>query len=494
MRAIVDSLTGRVSMYRLATIALAAVLAMGLVLGSLGIVGVDPVGLVGTLVVVGVATLGAGEIAARLARVVPHRESSIITALIIACVVPPSVAPADLAGAAAAGVIAALSKYLVVWRGRHLLNPAATGVWLAGMLGLTVGVWWVATPAMLPVVALGALLLLDRTRRLDVGVVLVVLVVAIVGARITATGAAPLDAVLSVVLLYPVVFLGGFMLSEPLTLPPLRWQRLLAAGVVALVFSVPFSLSLGPVAVYTSPELALLCGNAVAFAVSRRPGFSLRLLEAVPLSPTATEFRFAPSRPLRFAAGQWIELHLPHAADVRGSRRVFTIASPPSAAVGEHPLVALGMRMPEGGSSFKRALAALEPGSSVRATQVSGDFVLPRDTAIPLVLVASGIGVTPLASQLAEAAGAGERRDAVVVLLAGSADERLYREVLDGAGARVVELDRSALTSEGLRTAVPDIARRRGFVSGPPALVAAGRSALRAAGAKRVRTDYFAGY
>jgi len=218
MRATVDAVTGRVSMYRLTVIALAAVLVMGVLLGSLGVIGVDPLGLLATLGVVGVATVGANEVAARLARVVPHRESSVITALIIACLLPPSVATMDLVGAALAGVVAALSKYLIVWRGRHILNPAATGVWVAGLTGLTVGIWWIATPAMLPVVALGALLLLDRTRRLDIGVLLVVLVVAIIGTRVTLTGATPLDAYLSILVLYPVVFLAGFMLTEPITL------------------------------------------------------------------------------------------------------------------------------------------------------------------------------------------------------------------------------------------------------------------------------------
>lgn len=494
MRATVDAVTGRASMYRLATIALAAVLAMGLLLGALDIIGPDPIGLLATLGVVGVATLGANEIAARAARVVPHRESSVITALIIVCLVPPSVATLDLVGAAAAGVIASLSKYLLVWRGRHILNPAATGVWVAGLLGLTVGIWWIATPEMLPIVALGALLLLDRTRRLDIGVVLVALTVAIIGTRLVLTGATPLDAYLSVFVVYPVVFLAGYMLSEPITLPPRRWQQWLTAAVVAVAFSIPFSFALGPVLIYTSPELALLLGNVVAFAVSRRPGFALRLTGKRALSPTATEFRFAPTRPVRYAAGQWLELHLPHAADIRGTRRVFSIASAPSAAIGDSPEIAIGLRMPEQGSSFKRALAALEPGSLVRATQVSGDFLLPRDPAQPVVLVAGGIGVTPFASQLDELRRRGEERDVVIVVIPSGEDEILYEEVIEDSGARVVRLTRGELTAEGLREAVPDIARRRGYVSGAPGLVAAGRTALRAAGAKRVRTDYFAGY
>ncbi len=134
MRAAIDAVTGRVSMYRLTVLALAAVLVMGVVLGAVDVIGVDPLGLLGVIGVVLVATIGANEVAARLARVVPHRESSIITALIIACLVPPQATTMSLIGAAAAGVIAALSKYLIVWRGRHIVNPAATGVLVAGLL------------------------------------------------------------------------------------------------------------------------------------------------------------------------------------------------------------------------------------------------------------------------------------------------------------------------------------------------------------------------
>lgn len=489
MRAAIDAVTGRVSMYRLTVGALAAVLVMGVVLGAVGVIGVDPLGLLGVTGVVLVATIGANEIAARLARVVPHRESSIITALIIACLVPPQATTMSLVGAAAAGVLAALSKYLLVWRGRHVLNPAATGVLIAGFFGLTVGIWWIGTAAMLPVVAIGALLLLDRTRRLEIGVVFVAVAVVVYVGRGIAVGLPALDVLQNAVLLTPVVFLAGYMLTEPLTLPPRRWQQVLVAAVAGLLIFLPFAQPVGPFLLANSPELALVVGNLVGFAVSRRRGFALRLVDSRPLSDSAVELRFTPTRPVPFEAGQWLELHLPHRADVRGTRRIFSIASAPSA---EH--VAIGTRMLAEGSSFKRELAALEPGSLVRATQVSGDFVLPKDAAAPLLLLAGGIGVTPFASQLAELAHRGEQRDVVAVLVPSSPDEHLYRATLEQAGARIVVLDRDALTVDALREHVPDIGQRRGYVSGSPAVVAAGASALRAAGAKRVRTDYFAGY
>jgi ferredoxin-NADP reductase len=170
-------------------------------------------------------------------------------------------------------------------------------------------------------------------------------------------------------------------------------------------------------------------------------------------------------------------------------RRSFSIASPPSDAE-----VRLGMRMPEPGSSLKHALRGLEPGSRVATTLVAGDFLLPRDASIPLVMLAGGIGVTPFASQLAELTARGEQRDIVLLVVPSNPGEVLYRDVFAAAGARLVEVSRDDLTRDALLTLVPDLASRRGFVSGAPAVVSAGRAALRAAGAKRVRTDYFVGY
>jgi len=495
VRARIDALTGRVSMYRLATITLSIVLAQAVLFAFIGAIGPDPYAILGTFGVVLVATLGANEATARLARVVPHRESSVITALIVTCIVLPSLTTVGLIVAASTGVLAALSKYLIVWRGRHLLNPAAAGVLVAGIIGYFfnqgVGFWWVATPALLPAVAIGAVLLLDRTRRLDVGLIFIGLAIVLIGIRLVTAGTAPLGAITTVLQLFPVVFLAGFMLSEPLTLPPRRWQQWLTAAVVAVAFSVPFSA--GPI--YTSPELALIIGNIVAFAVSRRSGFSLRLVERASLSPFATEYRFEPSRALRFDAGQYLELHLPHAADIRGLRRTFSIASAPEHAIGsEAPRVAIGMRTPEGGSSFKASLAALEPGTRIAATQIAGDFVLPRDASMPLLLLAGGIGMTPFASQLESLVARGEQRDIVVVVIPSNPDEVLYRDAIEAANARLVVLSRETLTTDALRDAVPDLASRRAYVSGPPAVVAAAATTLRRAGAKRVQTDYFAGY
>ena len=112
----------------------------------------------------------------------------------------------------------------------------------------------------------------------------------------------------------------------------------------------------------------------------------------------------------------------------------------------------------------------------------------------PLMMIAGGIGVTPFASQLGSAAARGESRDVHVVYVPSRPGEVLYRDVLESAGATVTVLDDTPVTADALLTAVPDLASRRAYVSGAPSLVADAATALRRAGARRVRTDYFAGY
>jgi ferredoxin-NADP reductase len=389
---------------------------------------------------------------------------------------------------------------VLAFRGRHLLNPVAAAAVVMSVTGLLPSAWWVATPVLLPFVAVGAFLVLWRTRKLAVGLTFVVVAGAITVGRIVSAGTAFPDALTLVFQSFPIVFLAGFMLSEPLTLPPRRWQQLLVAVVVAVPFSIPFAV--GPV--YSTPEIALVIGNLVAFAFGQRRAVRMRFHGARDLTPTSAAFR----------AGQYLELALPHkGADARGTRRMFSITTPPpvpsgSADTGSH-LVSLGVKLSQPSSSYKRALATLEPGTAVRATWVGGDFVLPGDAVVPLVLAAGGIGVTPFVSQLAERSRRGSAGDVVLIYSVSAADELAYGDELMAAGIRVLVIapDRpddlppgwtylgpARLTSDVLTAQVPDVASRRAYVSGPPAYVDHVAAQLRRAGARRIHRDAFAGY
>jgi ferredoxin-NADP reductase len=301
----------------------------------------------------------------------------------------------------------------------------------------------------------------------------------------------------------PVLFFVGFMLTEPLTLPPRRRQQLALAAVVGVVFAVPYNLGF----VANSPELALLVGNLLAFLAGQRGGIRLNFQESRPLTPTTTEFSFLPDRAVRFVPGQYIELHLPHGrSDGKGLRRVFSLTSAPDAQD-----VTIGVGTAEPVSAAKRALLALRPGDSVTATAVGGDFVLPDGSRGPVLLVAAGIGITPYLAQLA--AGAARNRDVVLLYLAKSAAELAYADALEQSGARVIARlsDGSApppfmedastvsppperIDGAALKELVPDIAAREVFISGSPASVRSLRAAARSAGARRIRTDSFSGY
>lgn len=497
-----DAVLGRITMYRLVIYSLLVLLVLSLVLGATGTLAFGPGAMLATLGTLMVVTYLGNVLFAGLFRVQTHPESSVITALLLFFILLPTTDPVTLLQIALAGLFASASKYLLAVRGRHVFNPAAVGaVWL-GIFQFYLAIWWVGSGILVAVTAVLGLLVLHRTRRTTVGVAFVALAVTIIVSRNLVQGGGFDEALQYAVTQTPVIFFAGFMLSEPLTLPPTRRQQLLVAGVVAVLFSVPITL-----AGYTfGPETALIVGNLVAFAFGQRRGMDLVLSAKRSLGTSAVEFDFRPERPVRFAAGQYLELSLPHRGmDSRGARRSFSIASAPR----ETDRVRIGMTMTaERGSSFKRALDGLAVGDSVRATGVAGDFVLPRRTSTPLLLVAGGIGITPFVGQLAGLAG-GTRYDIVVLYLQSDPAALAYLDVLEDSRARVVLVTRTPATDlpdsfenavlprldrDALAALVPDIRSRQVYVSGPPALVDDLGSMARALGARAVRKDHFSGY
>ncbi|CAM2835617.1 hypothetical protein [Skermania piniformis] len=514
VRDLLDLQLGRVSMYRLVTLVLAV-----LALVSIGYTGVGDLGaglftVGGQLITLAVLLVVVTATSWALGRAVgapAHLESSVITSLLLYFLFLPQTGGADLGWIALAGALAGLSKYLLAWRERHIFNPAAAGAFGSYLVQRLTGQetwfgasWWVASADLLPWVALGAFLVLHRTRRLGLGLVFVIFAGTLVVLGLTHFGQPVGAAVRTALETSPLIFFAGFMVSEPLTLPGRRYQQFVVAAVMAVGYAYPLVV----LRLTENPPLfgigdqwqvaALLIGNLVACAFARRSGIRLHLVSRRHLGGDTHEFRFRSSRPLRFEPGQYAELHVPHAkTDGRGSRRVFSIASVPGA-----DTVSFGLRVPDRASSLKRTLAALERGASVRATGVGGDFVLPRDRRSPVALVAGGIGVTPFLSQLRHAPD----RDAVLIygLPTGAvvpfADELAQCRVVVVAPDEPASLPEAwswvradVVTPDTVASVVDDLADRRVYVSGPPAMVDAVAPGLRRR-ARSVHTDYFSGY
>ncbi|NQX12781.1 oxidoreductase [Microbacteriaceae bacterium VKM Ac-2855] len=513
MIATLDRALGRVTMYRLVWLVLAALYLIALVYSAVGLLAYTPLELLATAAVaIGVTAL----VSALLARLVgsrAHLESSLVTGFLLTFLLFPTADPTGLGTVAIVAAIAGASKFVFAWRGRHIFNPAALSVFLISLIysiTLAVGatpipllstaaVWWIASGALWPFVIVGALIVVLRTKRWAIFGVYVAVAVIVSVVRLASAGPSVGDAIVQVITAYPYIFAAGFMLTEPLTMAPRRRQQLLLAVVAALLAALPISFGV----IYASPELGLVVANLLAFFFGQRRGVRLQLLGSRRLSSEIAEYSFEPARPIRFTPGQYLELHLPHRADSRGSRRTFSIASAPAAGS-----LALAMRVPEKSSTFKRELAEVEAGATLRVTGVGGDFVLPKDASVPLLFVAGGIGITPFASQLAHSRVTGEKRDIVLVYAVSDPSEVPYRELLEYSGVRVVLVSRAdpgplpdgwshiagRLSAETLREAVPDASARRGFLSGSPAMVDGVRPMLRAAGVKRIHTDAFSGY
>ncbi|MCU1509607.1 MAG: oxidoreductase [Glaciihabitans sp.] len=506
-----DRITGRVTMYRLVLIFLLLLLVEALLLSLLPAdasgaraLAYDPLSILAISFVAVTVSYLSNRLLALVFRVRPHSESSIVTGLILAFLFLPSVSLVSLLAIALAAVIAMASKYVLAIRRRHVFNPAALGAFAVGVLLPANGPgWWIANPWLLPITVVGAFVILYRTRHLAMGITFVVVaLVGIVVLLLVPNGAAPGAAIGTALTSFPIVFFAGFMLSEPLTLPPRRWQQLAFAAIVGLLFAYPIHIG----TFYGGYPLALLIGNLLAFLVGQRRGIRLEYLGRTALTPSSWELSFAPLAPLRFRAGQFVELTVPHAAaDVRGLRRTFSIASAPT----EAGILRIGMRTVQPSSSFKRELLALHPGQIVTATSIGGEFTLPKRVERPILLVAGGIGITPFISQLEALEASGEKRDIALVYATSRSDELAYADRLERSGHPVylvapqapsplpvgwTYLGAGPITAELLLSSIPDARGRHAYVSGPPALVTALHKSLRRAGVRRITTDYFTGY
>lgn len=508
------SVVGRLSMYRLVLVALGVLTLISVVLALADQVAPSIGALLASLVVLNVVCVVVDGIGQRLTGRAWRIESSLITAGILLFVLYPTLDPLGLVGMAIAAAVASASKYVIAWRGRHIVNPAAFGATVLSIITVTSGAyalgaagWWVGAPSLaLPVIVLGFLVVAraDKLRpvllflviALPVNLVRVALAYAGSGTTVDVGTVAS-----SVLWSSPFFFLAAFILSEPLTQPPRRWQQYIVAVVVGIFAGAPLtigSLTLGP-------EAAVVVGNLVAFgfAYATRARLQLTFLGRESLTPSVEELSFRASRRLRFEAGQYLELEVPHAhADARGTRREFSIVSAPE----ELPVVKVAMRRGSA-SSYKKALAEAEPGRELSVSGIWGDFVLPRNAETPVLLVAAGIGVTPFVSQLRHLRMSGGARDVVFVYVASGAEELAFREDLERAGIPVIVFTRDEpadlpahwmwaegvrLDAEGLRRVVPDLASRHAFISGPPGLIADLAPALE--GAHGLTTDAFAGY
>ena len=477
----IDKFLNDVPMYRLMLYVLGVYSMVGIVLSFLGVLPLSGPWLLATLVTLLVVCYSTNRLFVRLFDAVQNVESSTITALILFLILFPAEKSSDLAMVAFAGFLAMASKFLLTIHNRHVFNPAAFGAVVIGLLGWGAG-WWVGTPAMLPVVVIGGLLVARKTRR-NLALVIPFVVVALLSvARTTAL----IDGLLS----WPIVFFATIMLTEPLTLPASKLVQVLEAALVGTLLTVPFHV--GPL--YSTPELSLLIGNLFACAFGAKRLYRLRLEEKKELAPGMFELAFSSNQKPRFEPGQYFEWTIPsEKPDSRGNRRTFTVASSPT-----EDRVRLGVRIPEKPSTFKQALSAMKVGEHLFGSNLGGEFVLPSDSTKKLAFIAGGIGITPFRSMAKDLVDRNEKRDIVLLYSSRTEQDFVYGDVFDRAtsvGVRTVRVA-GVIPEDRVKAEIPDFLDRTFYLSGPGVMVDAFVKILSGMGVKRtrIRTDYFPGY
>ena len=145
---------------------------------------------------------------------------------------------------------------------------------------------------------------------------------------------------------------------------------------------------------------------------------------------------------------------------------------------------------------FTRDLRTLPVGAGVVAEGPYGVFTSDARTREKTLLIAGGIGITPVRALLDELEG-----DVVVLYRVLKRSDVIFDEELARASVRVDVVagdhdgeGRDLLSPEHLLELVPDIAERDVFVSGPPAMVNAIEKNVRSAGVPRrhVHSERFA--
>ncbi len=500
----IDQLLNNYTMYRVVLYGLGVIAANAVVFAFLGLLPFSGVDALMLLALVLLSSYVAHEFAAKLFKAITNTESFLITALILFLILAPVTSATDIVVTLAVTTFAVLSKYLLAVRKKHVFNPAAVALVVMGVLGFGNAIWWVGSAALLPMVAVVGFLIVRKIRRFYLVWPYGLIALGTTLAFNMSGGMTPLDSVRQVVLSWPLVFFGTVMLTEPLTSPGRKREGVVYSGLVGFLFGARYSF--GPI--YSTPELALVLGNVLAYVVSSKENLMLSLQSSRKIGGSLYEFVFQPRGNFSFLPGQYLEWTLPVPdGDDRGNRRFFTIASSPT-----EKNVSIAVKITDQASRFKQELAQLKKGDQITATHLAGDFVLPSDPKQKLVFIAGGIGVTPFRSMIKYLVDTQQQRDAVLFYTASHPDELAYQSLFDQAKevgvTAVYIITRSKnvpknwsgeigyLSREMLEKYVPDYAQRLFYISGPNRMVDSCCSVLGEVELpeKQIMRDYFPGF
>ena len=401
MKFIDDQLNG-ITMYRLILYYLILLFGAAFYFSILGSVSLDQFALLFSLGLLIAVCWITNRVFALTYGVPTNVESVYISALILALIITPPQSASDVWFLIWAGILSMASKYIVAYKGKHLFNPAAFAVALTYFMVNQSASWWIGSAVMLPVTLIGGLLVVRKIGRFDLVLGFLASNLAFTVLETWYMGDSLLMTLQNTFLYSPILFFACVILTEPLTTPPTRRNRIYYGTLLGFLFTPQLHFG----SLYITPELAIILGNIYSFIVSPKEKLILKLKDKSLIAPDIYEFIFSVPRRFKFKPGQYMEWTLGHQApDARGNRRYFTLASSPSEKV-----LKLGIKFDENSSTFKKNMLNMNKGSEIIASQLDGDFVLPNDRMQKYIFIAGGIGITPFRTERIEVLAKGNKK------------------------------------------------------------------------------------
>lgn len=502
---IIDDVLNKVTMYRLVLYYLIFLIIVATLLSSFRLLPFTPIAILASSVFLVLVSLVTNTVFAKTFESVTNFESSYITALILALIIAPPHSFHDFPLLGWAAVLAMSSKYILALGKKHLFNPVAISVMICAFALRESANWWVGTAYMMPFVLAGGLLVVRKTKRSDLVFSFTMTALITICSISIFKGSNIITVAQKAILDSPILFFAFVMLTEPLTTPPTKNLQSVYGAIVGFLFAP--QVHLGPL--FTTPEIALVVGNIFSYIVSPKEKLTLLLKDRLQIAPDVYDFIFKNDKKLSFAPGQYLEWTLPQKnLDSRGNRRYFTIASSPT----EEDLK-IGVKFYPNSSSFKKSLGSLPQNGEIIASQLAGEFTLPKDKNKKLVFIAGGIGITPFRSMVKYLLDTREQRPITLMYSNKLASDIVYRDVFDKARQElgiktiytITEANQVPAGWQGkvgfideamIKSEVPDFTHSHFYISGPRVMVTTFESVLSKMGIAKnqIKTDFFPGF
>ncbi len=243
-------------------------------------------------------------------------------------------------------------------------------------------------------------------------------------------------------------------------------------------------------------DLVIAAREVASVADIPRRQLDLRVLEKSRVAEDVVQLMLEPEGgPLRRLPGQYLDVLLPG-----GKRRAFSIANAPHTGTA----LELHVRHVAGGGFTSFVFEKLEVGMTLHGEGPLGTFVPREDSERPIIFVAGGTGFAPVKALIEHFLEIGTRREMTLVWGARSKAELYYPQLPQrwANGTPPVRFlpvisdpERSAglpvgLAHEAVLAEHPDLTDFDIYMSGPPALIDAGRHAFVDAGLPEDRLYY----